>query len=323
MIMCVFSAIERSTIARTPTETVVACARKPVDDRVLAPRSRPGTHLPGVVGRGVDRRRELGREHDAHDLADRVRRGHARRCRAGGDLLRERRLAHAGRAREQQDHRALGLLERAPDPVAAGHALAHRAHERLGHERAERVAVHLRRRAAAAARPRSRARPRRPGPGRSPRRAATGRARPSRRACGARPRPRGSVRGSWQRQILEPARPRRTRPRSAARAPRGAPAARPRIVSRTCVRGAEGVLEAHAAGHQRVDHDPAHEGTPAEGVLDLGSRRRCAAPGCLGSHRAKLTDGALRERGEPASGEGRGPARRNALQLASRPIVFR
>ena len=236
------------------------------------------------------------------------------------DLLREGRLAHAGRAREEQDHRALGLLDRAPGPVAAGHALAHRAQQGLGHERAEPVAVHFEGAPAQQlgfelARDLERLVR---GDRRGEQRLGEHALREGRAVPGL-----DHVDGPRQleRQVLEPA-VRAELGREQVRqllAPHQGPAS-DRVAD--AIRGAEGVVEAHAAGHQRVDHDPAHERTPAEGVLDLGCRRRSAAPGCLGGHRAKLTDGVRGSEAHRPRAKAVGESQKS-LQLAFRPIVFR
>ena len=140
--------------ARTPTETIAACARKP-SITGSSPSASGGTSGPGVVGGAVDRRHELRREHQAHDLADRVGREHARDAEPVRHLERERGLADARGAAEQQDHRALRLLVAAPDQVALGRLGADAPRERLEGEVAQLACGRSRGCRAAAARARS------------------------------------------------------------------------------------------------------------------------------------------------------------------------
>ena len=91
----------------------------------------------------MDRRDELPREHDPHDLAHGVRRVDAPDAQAVRHLERERGLAHAGGAAEQDDHGPLGVLVLAPEQVALRGRLAHVAREGLVGEAAQLAPVDL------------------------------------------------------------------------------------------------------------------------------------------------------------------------------------
>ncbi len=116
------SSIARSIMARMPTETTDAWAWKPVDHPVLS-RLLHGVRV-GLERRGVNGRDQVPGQGDAQDLADRVGGDHPADAEPLGHLEGQGRLAAAGGAPEQQDHRLLGLLVAAPDEVALGGLLA-------------------------------------------------------------------------------------------------------------------------------------------------------------------------------------------------------
>ena len=89
----------------------------------------------GLEARVVDRRHELLREEGAHRLPDEVGRGDARDPEPVGDLGRDRRLARAGAAADEQDHRA-GRAPAGRGSGAAGGRRAGRARRRAGRPRA-------------------------------------------------------------------------------------------------------------------------------------------------------------------------------------------
>ena len=74
--------------------------------------------LPGAEGAGVQRGQQRGRDHRAHDLADRVGAHHAGDAQAVGDLGGQKALAGAAHAAQQHDQGARRLADDAQQAVA-------------------------------------------------------------------------------------------------------------------------------------------------------------------------------------------------------------
>ena len=88
------------------------------DDGIPEPRVLAREDLVGVVGRAMDLGHEVVREHEPHDLPDRIGPDHPEDLQAARDLDRDRRLAHAGRASDEHEDGA-PLLLRVPEHSVA------------------------------------------------------------------------------------------------------------------------------------------------------------------------------------------------------------
>ena len=97
-----------------PTATAAVCSRNPTISGSAEPRRRLAERRVGLERRRVERGHQLGREHRPHDLADRVRGDEPDDAQSRGELRRDRRLADAGGAADQDHERHVELLDLAP-----------------------------------------------------------------------------------------------------------------------------------------------------------------------------------------------------------------
>ena len=122
--MLVPSSAARSISALIPTATAAVCSRNPTIRASAGLGRRLAQRRVGLERRRVERGHQLGREHRPHDLADRVGGDHPDDAQARGQLRRDRRLADAGGAADQDHERHVQLLDLAPPHEVLRVALA-------------------------------------------------------------------------------------------------------------------------------------------------------------------------------------------------------
>ena len=225
----------------------------------------------------MQRRHQIPRQHDAHDLADGVRGEHPADPEPVRNLEAERCLADAGRTPQQDDDGPVGILVLPPDQIALGGLRPRPARQDLVAEAPqippldlpdaafEQIPLdlpgHVERLVGVDGR-------REQGLGEDPLREGALLPEPVTLMSTGRGKRFSSWKGpspSSSRTALASSRLGHDLPPAESVADRAG--------------GAVGILEVHAARHQRVDHDAAHERTPASAFLDPDAPGAASAPG--------------------------------------------